>query len=148
MSSSESVTKPQSVPRHIPTDTIIPLHRQDDTLQNRNLSIEFTMRFDDVLDAQQLADSLCKLLEKLGYGVKQHAYGLDTSFEVEAGNAGLGGGVAERTEKVEADAVTCAVQPSDRVEFLDEGESGGVVVRGAGRLDERLGVELLVILAR
>ncbi|USP73357.1 uncharacterized protein yc1106_00631 [Curvularia clavata] len=60
-------TRQPSAPRHIPTDSVIPLHRQDDTFQNRNLSVEFTMRFDDVLDAQQLADSLWKLLEKPGW---------------------------------------------------------------------------------
>jgi hypothetical protein len=45
----------------------MPLHSRDDTDQNRNIAIEFTMRFDDVLDAQKLVDALWKLLERPGW---------------------------------------------------------------------------------
>ncbi|EOA89578.1 uncharacterized protein SETTUDRAFT_146600 [Exserohilum turcica Et28A] len=61
------VTGQRSSPRRIPTDTIIPLHSRDDTHQNRNISVEFTMRIDNVLDAHQIADALWKLLEKPGW---------------------------------------------------------------------------------
>ncbi len=33
-------------------------------------------------------DNICDLLEKLGYHVKRHTHGLETSFEVEAGHGG------------------------------------------------------------
>ncbi|OAL33679.1 hypothetical protein AYO20_07017 [Fonsecaea nubica] len=33
-------------------------------------------------------DNICDLMEKLGYHVKRHTYGLETSFEVEAGHGG------------------------------------------------------------
>ncbi|RMZ84259.1 hypothetical protein DV738_g807, partial [Chaetothyriales sp. CBS 135597] len=33
-------------------------------------------------------DNICDLLEKLGYQVKRHTYGLETSFEVESGHGG------------------------------------------------------------
>ncbi|KNG52712.1 lysr family regulatory protein [Stemphylium lycopersici] len=56
-----------SMPKRVATDIVIPLHSRDDTPQNRNISIEFTMRFDDVLDTQKLADALWKLLEKPGW---------------------------------------------------------------------------------
>jgi hypothetical protein len=54
-------------PKHIPTDTIIPLHSRDDTFQNRSISVEFTMRFDSALDAQKLANALWKLLDRPGW---------------------------------------------------------------------------------
>jgi hypothetical protein len=56
-----------TAPKRIPTDTIIPLHSRDDNFQNRNVSIDFTMRFDSVIDAQKLADALWKLLERPGW---------------------------------------------------------------------------------
>jgi hypothetical protein len=61
------VTGQRQAPRRIPTDTVIPLNSRDDTVQNRNLALEFTMRFDDILDAQQLVDALWKLLTKPGW---------------------------------------------------------------------------------
>ncbi|KAH6873206.1 hypothetical protein BKA58DRAFT_162573 [Alternaria rosae] len=54
-------------PPPIPTDLVIPLHSRDDTEQNRNISIEFTMCFDDVIDEQKLVDALWRLLEKPGW---------------------------------------------------------------------------------
>ncbi|OJJ66150.1 hypothetical protein ASPBRDRAFT_35379 [Aspergillus brasiliensis CBS 101740] len=33
-------------------------------------------------------DTICDLLEKLGYSVTRHAYGIDTAFEAEAGSGG------------------------------------------------------------
>jgi hypothetical protein len=60
-------TSPRAAPPRVPTDTIIPLHSQDDTVQNRNISVEFTMCFDSVLDAQKLLDALWKLLDRPGW---------------------------------------------------------------------------------
>lgn len=57
----------RTVPEHIPTDSVIPLHRYDDSGANRNLCLEFTMQFDDVLDADRLSGALWKLLEKPGW---------------------------------------------------------------------------------
>jgi hypothetical protein len=54
-------------PKHIPTDTIIPLHSRDETFQNRSISVEFTMRFDAAMDAQKLVDALWKLLDRPGW---------------------------------------------------------------------------------
>jgi hypothetical protein len=68
MSSLTSVSTAQpDVFSQVPEDIVVPLHSRDDTNQNRNISIEFTMRFDDVLDSQKLVDSLWKLLEKPGW---------------------------------------------------------------------------------
>ncbi|EUC41978.1 hypothetical protein COCMIDRAFT_8384 [Bipolaris oryzae ATCC 44560] len=54
----------QHGPERIPTDIVIPLNSRDDRMEHRNIALELTMRFDDVLDAQRLADALWKLLEK------------------------------------------------------------------------------------
>ena len=54
----------QPAPKRIPTDTVIPLNSRDDRSEHRNIVVELTMCFDDVLDAQKLADALWKLLEK------------------------------------------------------------------------------------
>ncbi|KAI5864856.1 hypothetical protein GGS23DRAFT_466593 [Durotheca rogersii] len=51
-------------PMTIPSDTVIPLHFYDDTPVNRSVIVEFTMRFDDVLDADKLRTSLEKLLSR------------------------------------------------------------------------------------
>ncbi|KAF3057231.1 lysR family regulatory protein [Daldinia childiae] len=51
-------------PLTISSDTVIPLHRFDDTPINRKVIVEFTMRFDDVLDPNKLRLSLEKLLSR------------------------------------------------------------------------------------
>ncbi|KAI2472619.1 hypothetical protein F4781DRAFT_444982 [Annulohypoxylon bovei var. microspora] len=51
-------------PPMIPSDTVIPLHRYDDTPLTRKVIVEFTMRFDDVLDPDKLRLSLEKLLSR------------------------------------------------------------------------------------
>lgn len=56
-----------SAPETIPTDTIIPLFERDDSTTNRAVALEFTMVFDDVLDADKLGDALWRLLEKPGW---------------------------------------------------------------------------------
>jgi hypothetical protein len=47
----------------ISTDTIIPLHRFDDVPIFRNIVNDFTLRFDDVLDAEKLRKALERLLQ-------------------------------------------------------------------------------------
>ncbi|KAI1657779.1 hypothetical protein F4813DRAFT_73654 [Daldinia decipiens] len=51
-------------PLTISSDTVIPLHRFDDTPINRKVIVEFTMRFDDVLNPDKLRLSLEKLLSR------------------------------------------------------------------------------------
>ncbi|KAH7138321.1 hypothetical protein B0J11DRAFT_423588 [Dendryphion nanum] len=54
-------------PEHVPTDTIIPLFRKDDTSSFRALTIGYSMRFDHVLDASKLAEALQTLLAMPGW---------------------------------------------------------------------------------
>lgn len=51
-------------PLTISSDTVVPLHRFDDVLINRRVIVEFTMKFDDVLDPDKLRLSLEKLLSR------------------------------------------------------------------------------------
>lgn len=44
-------------------DIIYPVHALDDTKTFRNLLITWTLRFNDVLDAEKLRSSLARLLE-------------------------------------------------------------------------------------
>ncbi|KAI0882242.1 uncharacterized protein GGS22DRAFT_170532 [Annulohypoxylon maeteangense] len=60
-SSSKEVQRP---PPMIASDTVVPLHRFDDTPLTRKVIVEFTMRFDDVLDPEKLRISLDKLLSR------------------------------------------------------------------------------------
>ncbi|KAF2660737.1 hypothetical protein K491DRAFT_588653 [Lophiostoma macrostomum CBS 122681] len=55
------------VPDRVATDTVIPLFPMDDTGPNRAIVVDFTMRFDDKLDVQQLVGALEKLLRKPGW---------------------------------------------------------------------------------
>lgn len=54
-------------PERIPTDTVIPIFEQDDQFQIYSISLEITMRFDSVLDADKLHSALWKLLERPGW---------------------------------------------------------------------------------
>jgi hypothetical protein len=54
-------------PERVPTDTVIPLFDQDDNTAMRSISLEFTMKFDEVLNAEKLAGALWKLLERPGW---------------------------------------------------------------------------------
>lgn len=56
---SESV--PQLRPRN--DDIIYPVHTLDDTKTLHNIVVAWTLRFDDVLDADKLHSSLSRLLE-------------------------------------------------------------------------------------
>lgn len=59
----------------MPGDEVIPMFSADDKPHNRAMVVEFTYRFDDVLDSQKLKSSLERLLElgewrKLGARVR------------------------------------------------------------------------------
>jgi hypothetical protein len=54
-------------PERVPTDEVIPLFPRDDTPTNRAIVVEFTMVFDDVLDAEKLSSALWKLFERPGW---------------------------------------------------------------------------------
>ncbi|KAF2851249.1 hypothetical protein T440DRAFT_395284 [Plenodomus tracheiphilus IPT5] len=56
-----------TVPERVPTDTVIPLHRFDDTVANRSINFEYHMQFEEVLDAEKIAAALWKLLERPGW---------------------------------------------------------------------------------
>jgi hypothetical protein len=51
-----------AVPPIYPTDQVYPLHCFDDTVPNRHMVMCWTMRFEDVLNAEKLHGSLVKLL--------------------------------------------------------------------------------------
>lgn len=54
-------------PERVATDEIIPLYERDDTGPNRDISLEFTMVFGEVLDADKISGALWRLLEKPGW---------------------------------------------------------------------------------
>jgi hypothetical protein len=55
--------RPTNPPPPIETDEIYPVHMLDDTKTLRNIVVTWTLRFNDVLDADKLLASLSKLLE-------------------------------------------------------------------------------------
>jgi len=52
-----------SAPPRVETDDVYPLHMLDDTKTLRGIIVTWTLRFNDMLDADKLHASLCKLLE-------------------------------------------------------------------------------------
>ncbi|KAM0530012.1 hypothetical protein ACHAPS_000651 [Verticillium nonalfalfae] len=54
-------------PPIVDTDTVYPLHRQDDQAYYRQLNIVWLLRFEDVLDVDKLRQALAKLLERDGW---------------------------------------------------------------------------------
>jgi len=54
-------------PQRVHTDTVVPLYSNDDTMVNRKLAFEYTMQFQEVLDAEKIANALWRLLEKPGW---------------------------------------------------------------------------------
>lgn len=54
-------------PERIPTDTVIPLYDHDDTFANKSMAFELTFHFDEVLDADKLADALWRLVDRPGW---------------------------------------------------------------------------------
>ncbi|KAH7153389.1 hypothetical protein EDB81DRAFT_758338 [Dactylonectria macrodidyma] len=54
-------------PPVIPTDDVVPMHPFDDTIALRNYTLIWTFKFDEVLDADFLGDSLSRLFEMEGW---------------------------------------------------------------------------------
>jgi hypothetical protein len=54
-------------PATVATDKIIPLNLFDDNMIFRSMVLDFTLRFDDVLDAEKLRSGLARLLEIGGW---------------------------------------------------------------------------------
>ena len=50
-------------PATIPTDTIISMHSLDSASLFRSIVLDFTLRFDDVLDPEKLSAALVRLME-------------------------------------------------------------------------------------
>jgi hypothetical protein len=61
------LSKKPIAPERVATDEVIPLSSRDDTMPNRAVALEFTMVFDDVMDAEKLSGALWKLLERPGW---------------------------------------------------------------------------------
>ncbi|KAL5121027.1 hypothetical protein ACEQ8H_000876 [Pleosporales sp. CAS-2024a] len=57
----------RTAPPRVPTDEVIPLFERDDFAVNRTVGMNFTMVFEDVLDADKLSGALWKLLERPGW---------------------------------------------------------------------------------
>lgn len=53
----------QVEPQRVPTDEVLPVHHFDDNRVNRSIIRAWTVRFNDVLDADKLHDGLARLLE-------------------------------------------------------------------------------------
>jgi hypothetical protein len=53
----------RSPPPVVETDDVFPLHMLDDTKSLRDIVVAWTLRFNDVLDADKLHTSLSRLLE-------------------------------------------------------------------------------------
>ncbi len=50
-------------PARFPTDEVVQGHVLDDTATNREIGMTWTLRFEDVLDADKLHGALARLLE-------------------------------------------------------------------------------------
>ncbi|KAK4080932.1 hypothetical protein Trihar35433_2037 [Trichoderma harzianum] len=57
----------RSPPAIVPTDEIAPLHLFDDTTTLRGFTLMWTFKFDEVLDADMLGDSLSRLFQMEGW---------------------------------------------------------------------------------
>lgn len=53
----------QVEPQRVPTDEVLPMHHFDDTPINASIILAWTLRFNDVLDADKLHQGLARLLE-------------------------------------------------------------------------------------
>lgn len=53
----------QVEPQRVPTDEVLPMHHFDDQPMNHSIILGWTLRFNDVLDADKLHDGLAGLLE-------------------------------------------------------------------------------------
>lgn len=61
-----SKPKPENPPR-VPTDEVVPVHHLDDQFHNKALLLDYTYRFDDVLDPLKLKHAFERLLELEGW---------------------------------------------------------------------------------
>lgn len=57
----------RSPPTIVPTDEIAPLHLFDDTTTLRGFTLMWTFKFDEVLNADMLGDSLSRLFQMEGW---------------------------------------------------------------------------------
>ncbi|KAG8159129.1 hypothetical protein KVR01_010790 [Diaporthe batatas] len=67
-------------PQRVPTDEVLPMHYLDDNSLNRSIFLAWTLRFNDVLDADKLHNGLSRLLEigdwrKLGGRIRKGSNG-------------------------------------------------------------------------
>lgn len=71
-------------PELVPSDEIVPMHLFDDTFYLKDYTLIWTFKFDDVLDADMLGDSLSELFKsegwrKLGGRLRQRVSGFALS---------------------------------------------------------------------
>lgn len=81
-----SKAKPETPPR-VPGDEVVPMHYLDDQFHNRALLLDFTARFDDVLDPLKLKHAFERLLElgewrKLGARIRLNVSNCNESLYV------------------------------------------------------------------
>jgi hypothetical protein len=57
----------REAPALVPTDTIVPLHSNDDSKSSRACVFDVLFKFDDVLDPEKLHGSLRDLLAREGW---------------------------------------------------------------------------------
>ena len=77
------------------TDDVIPAFALDDTSTNRGIAMSWTLKFDDVLDADKLHGSLARLLatgnwRKVGGRLRLNVSRLGLSCDVRRGRANAG----------------------------------------------------------
>jgi hypothetical protein len=54
-------------PERVPTDEVVPMHLFDDVFYLRGYTLIWTFRFDDILDADMLGNSLSELFQTEGW---------------------------------------------------------------------------------
>lgn len=57
----------RSAPPTVPTDEVAPVHLFDDTATLRGITMMWTFKFDEVLDADKLGNSLSELFQMEGW---------------------------------------------------------------------------------
>lgn len=57
----------RSAPPIVPTDEVVPVHLFDDTDTLRGITMMWTFKFDEVLDADKLGSSLSELFQMEGW---------------------------------------------------------------------------------
>jgi hypothetical protein len=82
-------SKKRPAPDRVPTDDVIPLHSFDDMDVYRAVVLDFSLRFDDVLDHEKLRLALVRLLEigdwrKLGARLRRNVRYLHTYIRLKS----------------------------------------------------------------